>query len=164
MRCLKNTMNKQIIFTVAGVVVLLLAIGAVSVPASSRQSTKTEVTTETNTISADATSPKVISTKVASATDAATSTLDGFAQCVASKGLTMYGAEWCPHCKKEKNRFGAAFKYVSYVECPDNVQVCLAKGIKGYPTWIDASGTLYEGEQGLDGLAKISGCELPSTN
>jgi thiol-disulfide isomerase/thioredoxin len=94
----------------------------------------------------------------------ATSTLDGFAQCIASKGLTMYGAEWCPHCKKEKNRFGTAFKYVSYVECPDNVQACLAKGIKGYPTWIDASGTLHEGEQGLDGLAKISGCELPATN
>ena len=152
-------MNKQIIFAVVGVVVLLLAIGLVSAPASSRQSTKTEVATEANATSTDATS-----TKVTSATDTATSTLDGFAQCIASKGLTMYGAECCPHCKKEKNRFGTAFKYVSYVECPDNVQACLAKGIKGYPTWIDANGTFYEGEQGLDGLAKISGCELPATN
>ena len=137
-------MNKQIIFAVVGVVVLLLAIGLVSAPASSRQSTQ--------------------SLNIEGATSTATSTLDGFAQCIASKGLTMYGAEWCPHCKKEKNRFGTAFKYVPYVECPDNVQACLAKGIKGYPTWIDASGTLYEGEQGLDGLAKISGCELPATN
>lgn len=152
-------MNKQIIFAVLGVAVLLIAIGAVSVPASSRQSTKTEVTAEANATSTDATS-----TKVTSAAGAATSTLDTFAQCVASKGLTMYGAEWCPHCKKEKNRFGTAFKYVSYVECPDNVQACLAKGIKGYPTWIDASCTLYEGEQKLEGLAKISGCELPVTN
>ncbi|MDQ5911816.1 MAG: VKORC1/thioredoxin domain protein, partial [Patescibacteria group bacterium] len=52
--------------------------------------------------------------------------------------------------------------YVSYVECPDNVQVCISKGVNGYPTWINASGTLYEGEQGLEGLAKISGCELPA--
>lgn len=137
-------MNKQIIFAVLGVVVLLLAIGLVSSSASSRQSTQ--------------------SSNIEGATSTATSTLDGFAQCIASKGLTMYGAEWCPHCKKEKNRFGTAFKYVPYVECPDNVQACLAKGIKGYPSWIDASGTLYEGEQGLDGLAKISGCELPFTN
>lgn len=137
-------MNKQIIFAVLGVVVLLLAIGLVSSSASSRQSTQ--------------------SSNIEGTTSTATSTLDGFAQCIASKGLTMYGAEWCPHCKKEKNRFGTAFKYVPYVECPDNVQACLAKGIKGYPSWIDASGTLYEGEQGLDGLAKISGCELPVTN
>ena len=27
---------------------------------------------------------------------------DQFAQCVAAKGFTMYGAYWCPHCKKEK--------------------------------------------------------------
>jgi len=133
-------MNKQIIFAVVGVAVLLLTIGAVSSPASSRQSAKTQTNIDVN----------------------ATSTLDTFAQCLASKGLTMYGAEWCPHCKKEKNRFGTAFKYVPYVECPDNVQACLAKGVNGYPTWIDASSTLYEGEQGLDGLAKISGCELPA--
>ncbi len=135
-------MNKQIILAVLGVVVLLLAIGSVSSPASSRQSAKTQTNIDVN----------------------ATSTLDGFAQCLASKNLTMYGAEWCPHCKKEKNRFGTAFKYVPYVECPDNVQLCLSKGIQGYPTWIDASSTLYEGEQGLDGLANISGCELPAIN
>lgn len=133
-------MNKQIILAVLGVVVLLLAIGSVSSSRSSSQSAKTQASIDVN----------------------ATSTLDTFAQCIASKGLTMYGAEWCPHCKKEKNRFGTAFKYVSYVECPDNVQVCISKGVNGYPTWINASGTLYEGEQGLEGLAKISGCELPA--
>ena len=141
-------MNKQIILAVLGVVVLLLAIGSVSSPNASRQSTK----------SGDSTSAKVQTNSDV----ITTSTLDTFAQCLASKNLTMYGAEWCSHCKKEKNRFGTAFKYVPYVECPDNVQACLAKGIKGYPTWIDASSTLYEGEQGLEGLAKISGCELPA--
>jgi thiol-disulfide isomerase/thioredoxin len=141
-------MNKQIIFAVLGVVVLLLAIGLVSSPASSRQATKSNEST-----SADVQATIDVNK---------TSTLDAFAQCLASKNLTMYGAEWCSHCKKEKSRFGTAFKYVPYVECPDNVQLCLAKGIKGYPTWIDASSTLYEGEQGLEGLAKISGCELPA--
>ncbi len=136
-------MNKQIIFAVVGVAVLLLVIGAVSSPNRNAN--------------------KAVSGLNATDTNQATSSLDSFAQCLASKNLTMYGAEWCPHCKKEKNRFGSAFKYVPYVECPDNVQLCLAKGVNGYPTWIDASSTLYEGEQGLEGLAKISGCELPVT-
>ena len=91
----------------------------------------------------------------------ATSTLDTFAQCVASKGLTMYGAVWCGHCLNEKKAFGSAFKYISYIECPENIKLCTDKGINGYPTWIDGAGKKHEGEQGLAGLAKITGCELP---
>ncbi len=98
-----------------------------------------------------------------SAEDAASSPLAAFAQCVADSGLTMYGAEWCPHCKKEKARFGAAFSYVPYVECPENTKLCLDKGISGYPTWIDAAGKKYEGEQGLERIAEISKCELPNS-
>lgn len=86
--------------------------------------------------------------------------LDTFAQCLASNGMTMYGAAWCSHCKKEKSRFGTSFKFVPYVECPDNPKVCLDKGVRGYPTWITASGTVFEGEQGLEKLAEISGCPL----
>lgn len=92
---------------------------------------------------------------------AAPSKYDGFAQCLAEKGLTMYGASWCPHCQNEKKNFGNAVKYIKYVECPDNVQLCTSLGIQGYPTWIEANGTKHEGEQGLEGLAKISGCQLP---
>ena len=87
---------------------------------------------------------------------------DAFAQCLATKKLTMYGAAWCSHCKAEKARFGDSFKYVPYVECPDNPNECLAKGIEGYPTWIDANGQKYEGEQGLEKLSQISGCQLPA--
>jgi hypothetical protein len=86
---------------------------------------------------------------------------DDFAKCLASKNLTMYGAESCSHCKVEKNRFGTAFQYVPYVECPDNIKLCTDKGITGYPTWIDEAGNKHEGEQGLSNLAKISGCVLP---
>lgn len=87
---------------------------------------------------------------------------DAFAQCLASKNLTMYGAVWCSHCKAEKARFGDSFKYVPYVECTENPNVCLEKGVEGYPTWIDLSGAKYVGEQGLEKLGTISGCELPS--
>ncbi len=87
---------------------------------------------------------------------------DEFAKCLASKNLTMYGAVWCSHCKAEKDRFEGSFKYVPYVECTESPDLCIERGIKGYPTWIDADGTAYQGEQGLDKLSEISGCGLPA--
>lgn len=60
---------------------------------------------------------------------------DIFAQCLTEKGWTMYGAEWCSHCKDQKNLFGDSFKYIKYIECPDNIQLCLDRGINAYPTW-----------------------------
>jgi hypothetical protein len=88
------------------------------------------------------------------------SNLDEFAKCVAEKELTMYGAVWCTHCAKEKKAFGESFKYINYVECPDNIKLCLDKGINGYPTWMDKEGNKYEGAQGLAGIARITGCPL----
>ena len=61
---------------------------------------------------------------------------DTFAKCLTEKGWVMYGAEWCVHCKAQKERFGESFQYIKYVECPDNIKLCLNKGVNGYPTWI----------------------------
>lgn len=60
---------------------------------------------------------------------------DAFAKCLTEKGWVMYGAEWCGHCKVQKALFGDSFKYIKYIECPDNTQLCLDKEISGYPTW-----------------------------
>ena len=86
---------------------------------------------------------------------------DSFAQCIAKSNLTMYGAVWCPHCQNQKKEFGTAFKYVPYVECPDNIKLCTDKGVTGYPTWITADGKKLVGEQPLEKLAEVSGCQLP---
>jgi hypothetical protein len=87
--------------------------------------------------------------------------LDIFAKCTAEKGLAMYGAAWCSHCTAQKKLFGESFKYVNYVECPDNIKLCTDKGINGYPTWMDSAGKKYEGEQSFATIAQITGCELP---
>ncbi|RJQ13464.1 hypothetical protein C4553_03730 [Candidatus Parcubacteria bacterium] len=87
-------------------------------------------------------------------------TLDGFAQCLKEKNVTMYGAKWCPHCQNEKRLFGNSFKFVPYVECPAQPQLCIQKGIEGYPTWILQDGRKLVGEQGLKKLSQESGCEL----
>jgi hypothetical protein len=89
------------------------------------------------------------------------SSLDVFAKCVTSKGVAMYGAEWCGHCAGEKKAFGDSFKYIKYVECPDNIKLCTDMGINGYPTWIDGAGKKYEGAIGLKGLAQVTSCILP---
>ena len=88
--------------------------------------------------------------------------LDEFAQCLAEKQITMYGAEWCPHCQNEKKAFGSSFKYIPYVECPDDPKKCIAAGINGYPTWIFPDSKKLEGEQGLNELSQESGCALPN--
>jgi hypothetical protein len=87
--------------------------------------------------------------------------LDAFAQCLADKGWTMYGAYWCPHCQNEKATFGDSFRYVNYVECTKEPGLCTSAGIEGYPTWITKDGRKFAGEQGVKKLAEASGCQLP---
>jgi hypothetical protein len=89
---------------------------------------------------------------------------DSFAQCLSDKGVKMYGAFWCPHCKDQKEMFGSSWKYVDYVECstPDGsaqLQVCTDAGIKGYPTW-DIGGTKKDGVLTLGELSQETGCPL----
>src|SRR3989338_1180730 len=86
--------------------------------------------------------------------------LEVFAKCLSEKRIVMYGANWCSHCQNEKKAFGDSFQFVSYVECPDNPQQCLAAGISGYPTWIFPNGKKLECEQGLEKLSRESGCLL----
>lgn len=86
---------------------------------------------------------------------------DDFAQCTAKAGITMYGAVWCPHCQNQKKEFGTAFKYVNYIECPDNIKLCTDKGVTGYPTWITGDGQKLVGEQSLEKLAEVTKCQLP---
>ncbi len=91
-------------------------------------------------------------------TTTANAAVETFAKCLAAKNVVMYGAEWCPHCKNQKQLFGTAFKYVPYVECPENTQKCIAAGIEGYPTWITPDGTKLVGEQSFQQLSEASSC------
>jgi hypothetical protein len=89
---------------------------------------------------------------------------DKFAQCLTDKGAVMYGAAWCPHCQEQKAVFGDSFKFVKYVECPDNTQLCIDKGIQGYPTWLIGSSTKLEGfdkNKTMKDLSGATGCQLP---
>lgn len=84
---------------------------------------------------------------------------DDFAKCLTEKGATMYGTQWCSHCKNQKELFGKSFKYIDYVDCDYNKDECLRNGIRGYPTW-KINDEKYPGEQPLYKLSSLSGCEL----
>jgi len=84
---------------------------------------------------------------------------DDFAKCLTEKDVTMYGTEWCSHCKNQKALFGKSFKHVDYVDCDRNKQECRNNGIEGYPTWV-INGEKYPGEMSLEYLGALSGCEL----
>lgn len=132
-------------YIVGGVVVVLVLIGLVAVWIGSfTNSGKTPVATSTEPV----------------ATSTAPANVVSLAQCLAEKKITMYGAEWCSHCQAQKAAFGSAWQYIPYVECPDNTNLCLSKGVKGYPTWIKESGEQVSGFQELDKLADWAGCKF----
>ncbi|MDG2991714.1 hypothetical protein L3556_12340 [Candidatus Synechococcus calcipolaris G9] len=78
----------------------------------------------------------------------------------------MYGAYWCPACKKQIEVFGSqAFRQINYIECDPggaNAQpkVCANAKIRAYPTW-EINGKMYEGAYPLKALAQISGYRGP---
>ncbi|MFH0755281.1 MAG: hypothetical protein V1910_01265 [bacterium] len=87
---------------------------------------------------------------------------DNFAQCLTEKGAVMYGAEWCAHCQEQKAIFGNSFKFIKYVECSDNIQICIDRGIQIYPTWLIGTSTKIEGSDKnkiIKELSEITGCE-----
>jgi len=93
------------------------------------------------------------------------SELDGFAQCLTDKGVTYYGAWWCPNCQNQNLAFGNAKKYVNYIECSNSsrqqLPICNEAKIEGYPTWEFEDGSRLTGFQSLTVLAEKTSCELP---
>lgn len=94
--------------------------------------------------------------------------LDSFAQCLADKGVKMYGAYWCPHCAEQKELFGESFKLAPYVECgiagnrSAEQAVCKDAGIHHFPTWqFPPVGERVEAVMPLADLSSRTGCSLP---
>ena len=83
------------------------------------------------------------------------------ARYLSKRGAIMYGSHTCSHCERQKELFGSAFGYVTYVECSRSgptpaPALCAAKKIKSYPTW-EIGGEFYEGMRTLEQLGSISG-------
>jgi thiol-disulfide isomerase/thioredoxin len=102
---------------------------------------------------------------LAGAALAESANLDDFARCLTKKGVSMYGASWCPICRAQLETFGAAAQHLSYVECsaagtPIQTPECDDAGITGYPTWRFKNGSLLRGKVSLNELSRRAGCSL----
>ena len=91
---------------------------------------------------------------------------DGFAQCLSEKGVTFFGAYWCPNCANQKRLFGRSANLLPYVECSTadgkgQLPVCKDAGVEQYPTWKFADESQLTGTQSLATLAEKTGCTLP---
>jgi len=89
---------------------------------------------------------------------------DTFAACLTESGAKMYGTDWCPHCKDQKELFGSSFDKIDYINCESYRTKCQQAGVQGYPTWIFEDGSQVAGTQQLKVLADKTNCELLLTN
>jgi hypothetical protein len=87
------------------------------------------------------------------------SDLDGFAKCLSERGATLFISKYCGHCKDQKEMFGDSFKYVNSVECTEDQELCLEKGVRAVPTWV-IKGLPYAGLQSFERLSELTGCPL----
>jgi len=78
--------------------------------------------------------------------------IDEFAKYLTSKGIKMYGSAFCPHCAKQKEIFGESFKYIDYVECTENADLC--RDLIGVPAW-KINGKIYYGTKSLSELKSL---------
>lgn len=91
---------------------------------------------------------------------------DAFARCLAAKQAKMYGLYWCPHCIEQKDKFGASFRYVPYVECAikgskELAPECKIAGAKLFPSWQFGTDQPTPGVLSLETLSDKTGCSLP---
>jgi glutaredoxin len=89
-----------------------------------------------------------------------------FAEHLAAKNITFYGAYWCTHCQSQKSYFGAAAAAkLPYVECAKDGansqrELCRTKNIQVFPTWV-IDGKNVPGAKKLKELAAITGYKGP---
>lgn len=101
----------------------------------------------------------VVSTK--ELTDAEKEEVLSFSECLAEKGIVVYGANWCGYTKNLVENLGG-FELVSpfYVECTQEEELCSQMKITGYPT-VMLNGAQANPDRTFEGFAKVTGCTPP---
>ena len=84
---------------------------------------------------------------------------DEFVKCLTDKEVIIYGNDYCSYTNQQLNFFGKSQKYLNYVKCVDNENLCDEKGVEITPTW-EINGETYSGIQSLEKLSELTGCEI----
>ncbi len=67
----------------------------------------------------------------------------------------LYAQAGCIHCKEQEDLFGENVKYLTIVDCIEDIQTCILAGIEGTPTWI-INGEKYVGVQSIEKLKELT--------
>ncbi len=85
-----------------------------------------------------------------------------FSNCVAEKGIVVYGANWCGYTNNLVDNLGG-FGLIEpfYVECTEETELCSQEQITGYPT-VKLNGEKINPERTFEGFAEVTGCTAPT--
>lgn len=91
-----------------------------------------------------------------------------FSECLAEKGMKVYGAGWCGHCQNLIRYFGGEESIAPiFIECSDAqrnpteyAELCTQEGIQGYPT-IKINGIDYQNARTFEAFAEATDCPVP---
>lgn len=92
--------------------------------------------------------------------------LINLAQCLTEKNVKFFGTDVCPWCIRQKEMFGQAAKYLTYIECNPQtgtereLALCREYGVRGVPDWRFPDDRQELGMLPLERLAQYSGCPL----
>lgn len=86
-----------------------------------------------------------------------------FVSCLEEQNVKMYGAFWCGHCADQKALLGKVDTI--YIECDargknEQSELCIEKGIEGYPTFELGNGSFISGVHTVEELSNITGCQI----
>lgn len=84
---------------------------------------------------------------------------DDFASCLTEKGAIIYGNDFCQYTNKQLNFFGNSDKYLKYVKCIENEELCRSKGVTVTPAW-EIDGKMYQQVQTFERLSQLTGCKI----
>jgi len=84
------------------------------------------------------------------------STTTEIAKCIGQKSV-LYTQLGCHYCKTQEDLFGESYKELTVVDCFYDQEKCLAKDIKGTPTW-EINGQKVVGVQTIKNLQDLTGC------
>lgn len=91
--------------------------------------------------------------------------MKALAKAIADSGAIFFGADWCPHCTRQKGLFGEGYNDLPFVEVtnPNHTlnQIGIDNNITQLPTWVFADGTRVVGVLEIEELLDYTGVTIP---
>ncbi len=86
---------------------------------------------------------------------------ESFVECLASKGVIIYGSKTCPACVSLLREYdGLDNLNLIYVDCADERDRCSSEKITNYVPEVQIKGKLFDGRGTPENIAQEVGCKL----